>query len=157
GLMGVVELWGNAAEMSQQVHSQAGAPIFPVPTQLLQEVGTVLQIIGSFDANPHKARRQLVLRTAYHSKPMIWLQDTGRRSDGVWTLKHEFDPNFGPLKQSEAKDTLKYMRRLTGEPIRLLTMDQKEDSQGRPIGPLMPYEYYTADGVTVTDGFVEQK
>jgi spore cortex formation protein SpoVR/YcgB (stage V sporulation) len=154
GLMEVVELWGNTAETSQQLHAQAGAPIFPVPTQILQEMGTVLQIVGAFDANPHKARRQLVLRTAYHSKPMIWLMDTGRRSDGVWTLKHEFDENFGPLMQSEARDTLKYFRRLCCEPCRLVTMEQRTDRMGRPSGPPVPYEYFTEDGITVKERFL---
>lgn len=154
GLMEVVELWGNTAETSQQLHAQAGAPIFPVPPQILQEMGTVLQIVGAFDANPHRARRQLVLRTAYHSKPMIWLMDTGRRSDGVWTLKHEFDENFGPLMQSEARDTLKYFRRLCCEPCRLITMEQRTDRMGRPSGPPAPYEYFTEDGITVKERFL---
>ena len=154
GLMGVVELWNNSAETSQQLHAQAGAPIFPVPPQLLQEMATALQIVGAFDANPHKARRQLVLRTAYHSKPQIWLMDTGRRTDGSWTLKHEYDPNFGPLKQGDAKLTLKYFRRLCGEPVRLITMEQKTDRSGRPSGPPVPYEYFTEDGVTVKEKFL---
>ncbi len=154
-LMKVVELWNSIAEKSEEMHAQSGAPMFPVPPQLLQEMATVLQIVGSFDANRHKARRQLVLRTAYHSKPMIYITDIGRRSDGVWTMKHEFDPNFGPLMQSEARDTLKYFRRLCGEPARLLTMDQRTDWQDRPTGPLIPYEYYTADGVTVTEKFLD--
>jgi spore cortex formation protein SpoVR/YcgB (stage V sporulation) len=154
GLMGVVELWMNTAETSQQLHAQAGAPMFPVPPQILQEMGTVLQIVGAFDANPHKARRQLVLRTAYHSKPSIWVVDTGRRSDGVWTLKHEFDENFGPLMQSEARDTLKYFRRLCCEPARLVTMEQRMDRNGRPSGPPVPYEYFTEDGINVKERFL---
>lgn len=154
GLMEVVEVWSNTAETSQQLHAQAGAPIFPVPPQILKEMATVLQIVGAFDANPHKARRQLVMRTAYHSKPSIYIADTGRRSDGVWTLKHEFDPSFGPLMQSEARDTLKYFRRLCCEPVRLVTVEQRTDKFGRPSGPPVPYEYITEDGVTVKERFL---
>lgn len=154
GLMEVVELWMNTAETTAQLHAQGGTPIFPVPPQILKEMGMVLQIVGAFDASPHKARRQLVLRTAYHSKPQIWIMDTGRRSDGVWTLKHEFDENFGPLMQSEARDTLKYFRRLCCEPARLITMEQRTDRQGRPSGPPAPYEYFTEDGITVKERFL---
>ena len=154
GLMQVVELWGNTAETSQQLNAQSGTPVFPVPPNLLQEMGTAIQICAAFDQNPHKARRQLVMRTAYHSKPQIWLMDTGRRTDGSWTLKHEFDPNFGPLLQSEARQTLKYFRRLCSEPVRLITLEQKTDRFGRPEGAPVPYEYFTEDGETVKEKFL---
>ena len=42
-------------------------------------------------------------------------------------MKHEFDENFGPLLQSECRDTLKFFRRLCGMPVRLLTMEQRTD------------------------------
>ena len=150
-MMQIIELWSSTAESSQFFHQQAGGPMFPVAPQTLQTMATALQIVGAFDADKNKARRMIVMRTAYHSKPMIWLVDTGRRSDGVWTLKHEYDENFGPLMQSEARETLKYFRRLCGEPARLITMEQRTDRFGRPSGPPLPFEYFTEDGVTVKE------
>jgi spore cortex formation protein SpoVR/YcgB (stage V sporulation) len=99
----------------------------------------VLQICLGYDQNKHAIRRQLVLRTGARWIPNIYVVDDGRNTDGVLTLKHEFDPTYGPLKPSECRDTLKYFRRLYGRPVRLLTQEVREDRQGNPIGGPVPY------------------
>jgi spore cortex formation protein SpoVR/YcgB (stage V sporulation) len=114
----------------------------------------VLQIVGAYDEDWHAMRKQLVMRTGYNSVPFIELVDTGRHTDGVWTLRHVYNPDFGPLLQSEARETLRYFRLLCGGPCRLLTMEQREDQFGRPIGNPAPFVYFTEDGDTVKEQFV---
>jgi spore cortex formation protein SpoVR/YcgB (stage V sporulation) len=147
-MMQIVQIWMQVQKTSIANRQEMGSPIFPVSEQTLQQMGTVLQIVASFDADKHKARRQLVLRTGYHWMPNIQLVDTGKFSDNSWTLKHEVDENFGPLLQSECSDTLKFFWRLRGtaSPVRLLTNEPKQEN-----GPLEPYEYYTEDGETVKE------
>lgn len=154
GMMGVIETWTNLAGNSQYWRQNIGTPEFPVHESTLQNMSMLLQIIGAFDQDKHSARRQLVMRTGYHSVPNISLVDTGRFSDGVWTIRHEFDPTFGPLLQSEARDTLRHFRFLCGAPCRLLTMEFKTDYYGRPSGDPVPYEYYTEDGDTVKERYL---
>lgn len=149
-----IMLWSEAVETSQSMHQWSGTPLFPIHPQTLQTMGTVVQIVMAFDEDKVKAGRQLAKRTAYRSRPHIELIDTGVRSDGVWTLKHEYDPNFGPLLQSECRDTLKYFRRLCGSPCRLITMEQRQDRFGRPLGNPAPYEYFTEDGSIVKERFL---
>lgn len=150
-MMQIVQIWMQVQKTSLESHQQAGTPIFPVSEQTLKEMGTILQIVAAFDADKHKIRRQLVLRTGYHSVPNIQLVDTGKFSDNSWTLKHVVDENFGPLLQSECRDTLKFFWRLRGtaSPVRLLTMEPKQEK-----GPLEPYEYYTEDGENVKERFL---
>jgi len=150
-MMEVVQTWSQLQETSESYHENGGFPVFPAPAETLQQMGTVIQIVAAFDANKHKARRMLVMRTAYHSMPNITIQDTGKYGDGSWTLKHEFDENFGPLLQSECRDTLKFFRRLCGMPVRLLTMEQRTDARGNPVGKPAPFEYFTEDGETVKE------
>jgi len=150
-LMQVVQIWSQVQETSEQYHEELGQPLFPVPAQTLEHMGTVIQIVAAFDQNKHKARRMIAMRTAYHSLPNITIQDTGKLGDGSWTLKHEFDETFGPLLQSECRDTLMFFRRLCGMPVRLLTMEQRTDARGRPSGPPMPFEYFTEDGEVVKE------
>ncbi|MBK7841421.1 MAG: SpoVR family protein [Candidatus Obscuribacter sp.] len=150
-MMAVIQTWSQVQETSEAYHEELGTPLFPVPAQTLQQMATVIQIVAAFDQNKHKARRMLAMRTAYHSVPNITVQDTGKYTDGVWTLKHEFDPNFGPLMQSEARTTLRYFRRLCGNAVRLLTMEPPVDSRGRPTGPPRPFEYFTEDGDIVKE------
>ena len=151
GLMQVIQTWMQIGEQSQQVGSQLGTPMFPVPEQTLKSMATLIQIIASFDKNKHMMRKNIVMRTSMHGLPNIAIVDTGRFGDGSWTLKHEYDPTFGPLLQSEARDTLKYFRRLCGAPVRLLTMEVKTDDEGNPVGAPFPYEYFTEDGDTVKE------
>lgn len=141
-LMAVVQAWMQQSEMSEYYHQNMGTPVFPVPKALLSHMGQVLQIIMGYDQNKHAIRRQLVLRTGARWLPNIYIVDDGRDTDGVLTLKHEFDPTYGPLLQSECKDTLKMFRRLYGRPVRLFTMEQRTNRQGEPIGPPQPYEYF---------------
>jgi len=154
-LMTIIETWLQAAEMAT-MYSQGGLgnPLFPVAEETLQVIGQVLQIVGAYDTDKHMARKQIVLRTGYHSVPEIYLVDTGRFTDGTWTLKHEYDENFGPLLQSECRDTLKYFRRLCGRPVRLLTMEIRTDWRGNPVGDPVPFEYFTEDGETVKERFL---
>jgi stage V sporulation protein R len=147
-MMQIVQIWMQVQKTSVASRQETGSPIFPVSEQTLQQMGTVLQIVAAFDADKNKARKQLVLRTGYHWMPNIQLVDTGKFSDNLWTLKHEVDENFGPLMQSECKDTLKFFWRLRGtsSPVRLLTLEPKKED-----GPLEPYEYYTEDGENVKE------
>jgi stage V sporulation protein R len=150
-LFQVVQVWSQVQETSESYHEELGQPLFPVPAQTLQHMGTVIQIVAAFDQNKHKARRMIAMRTAYHSLPNITIQDTGKLGDGSWTLKHEFDETFGPLLQSECRDTLKFYRRLCVAPVRLLTMEQRTDARGNPIGKPAPFEYFTEDGEVVKE------
>ena len=150
-LFQVVQVWSQVQETSESYHEELGQPLFPVPAQTLEHMGTVIQIVAAFDQNKHKARRMIAMRTAYHSLPNITIQDTGKLGDGSWTLKHEFDETFGPLLQSECRDTLKFFRRLCGAPVRLLTMEQRTDARGNPIGKPTPFEYFTEDGEVVKE------
>jgi stage V sporulation protein R len=152
-LMGVVQNWMQIQETASFYNEQMGSPLFPVAEQTLQQMGMVLQIVAGFDADKHKARRQLVLRTGYHWVPNIQLMDTGKFGDNSWTLKHEWDENFGPLLQSECRDTLKYFWRIRGSasPVRLLTMEPKTNARGQAVGDPKPYEYYTEDGENVKE------
>lgn len=150
-MMQVIQTWAQIQETSEYYHEELGTPLFPVPGETLKQMATVIQIVAAFDQSKHKARRMLVMRTAYHSVPNITIQDTGKFGDGVWTLKHEYDENFGPLLQSEARLTLRYFRRLCGSSVRLLTMEPPTDPRGRPTGPPRPFEYFTEDGEVVKE------
>jgi len=153
GLAQILGQWSEVQESSEEYHQSMGTPLFPVPAQTLKQIGQVLQTVYSFDQDKHKARRQIVFRTAGHWVPNIQLVDTGKFGDNSWTLLHTFDENFGPLLQSECRDTLKFFWRLRGvaSPVRLLTMEIKTDQRGRPLGPPRPYEYFTEDGENVKE------
>ena len=73
--------------------------------------------------------------------------------DGVIN-SYVYNPDFGPLLQSECRETIRYFRLLCGGPVRLLTMEQREDRFGRPLGDPVPYVYFTEDGDTVKEWFV---
>jgi hypothetical protein len=140
-LLQVVQTWLQEAQMAEMYHENMGTPLFPLPPLILQHIAQVLMLVKSFDRNKHAVRKQLVMRTGAHFLPNIYIEDDGRDTDGVLTLKHDFDPTWGPLLQSECRDTLKYFRRLYGRPVRLLTMEQAADRQGNPVGEPYPYEY----------------
>lgn len=154
GLMAIVQNWQNMAQNSQFWSGNAGLPPFPVSPQLLQMMATVLQIVAAYDEDWRQLRKQLVLRTGYNSVPHIELVDTGRHTDNVWTLRHRYDADFGPLLQSEARETLAYYRLLCGGPVRLLTKEQRTDWWGRPSGEPMDFEYFTEDGDTIKEQFL---
>jgi stage V sporulation protein R len=143
-LMGIIEKWMELAEAGEQM-MQMGMPPFPVPQQTLKTMATIIQIVASFDADRKKFRKMMVMRTGYHSVPVIKIVDGGPLSlndnTGTLTLYHVFDPDFGFLKQSECRDTTKYAVRVWGRPVRLITMEQQEDRFGRPVGQPRPYEY----------------
>jgi len=154
GLMNVVQTWQNAAQNAANWSAGIGTPGFPVSPETLQQMATVLQIVAGFDEDWHGMRKQLIQRTGYNSLPYIELVDTGRHTDGVWTLRHVYNPDFGPLLQSEARETIRYFRLLCGGPVRLLTMEVREDRFGRPMGDPVPFIYFTEDGDTVKEWFV---
>jgi hypothetical protein len=141
-LLKICQVWMQQAEMSEYYHQNMGTPLFPVPPQLVKHIAQVLQIVMAFDQDKRGLQKQLVMRTGAHFLPNIYVEDDGRDTDGVLTLKHDFDPSWGPLLQSECRDTLKFFRRLFGRPVRLYTMEIAQDRQGRPIGDPFPYEYF---------------
>ncbi|MBY0359908.1 MAG: SpoVR family protein [Candidatus Obscuribacterales bacterium] len=147
GLMDVIQNWMNMANWT----SRAGLPPFPVNPGTLQEMAQILQVIEAYDADWQSLRRQLVLRTGYNSVPHVELADSGRHTDGVWTLRHKYDEDFGPLLQSEARETLRYFRLLCGGPCRLLTKEQRYDWWGRPYGDPVDFAYFTEDGDTIKE------
>jgi len=153
-LMELVEKWLQAAQNAANWQQQLGTPQFPVSPQTLQEMGQILQLVEAFDEDWHSLRQQLIRRTGYNSVPYIELVDTGRHTDGVWTLRHVFDSNFGPLLPSECRETIRHFRLLCGGPVRLITKEQREDAFGRPMGDPAPYIYLTEDGDTVKEWFV---
>jgi stage V sporulation protein R len=152
GMMAVVEKWMNLAETAEMMRADLGQPLFPAPSQTLKTMATVLQIVGAFDEDKSKARQMLVLRTGYSQVPVINVIDSGIYTDGSLTLRHEFDENFGPLLQSECKDTVRFVRRLWGRPVRLITKEIQVDRHGRPLGGPLPYEYYCDE-----DGEVKER
>jgi stage V sporulation protein R len=155
GLMAVVEKWAGLAEQTELLRPDLGMPPFPVPMQTLQSMGTVLQIVGSYVENKAKLKQMLLLRTGYASVPIIVVVDSGHFTDGSLTLRHEFDENFGPLLQSECKDTVRYVRRLWGRPVRLLTKEVESDRSGRPLGPPRAYEYFCDEDGEVKERWLE--
>lgn len=154
GLMNVIQTWANVAQQSQELSQQIGNPVFPAPFEVLQTIGTILQIVAGFDQDKAKARQRLVLRTGYSQVPVIKVVDSGLYTDGSLTLLHHFDENFGPLLQSECKDTVRYVRRLWGRPVRLITKEVQTDRFGRPVGEPTPYEYYCDEDGEVKERFL---
>lgn len=141
-LLKICQIWLQEAQMADQYHQEMGTPLFPIPPMLIQHMAQVLQIVKAYDTNKRMLQKQLVRRVGMQFIPNIYVVDDGRDTDHVLTLKHEFDAQWGPLLQSECRDTLKYFRRLWGKPVRLLTMEQRQDRQGNPVGDPFPYEYF---------------
>lgn len=155
GLMAVVEKWSALAEQTELLRPDLGSPPFPVPMQTLQSMGTVLQIVGAYVEDKAKLKQMLLLRTGYASVPIIVVVDSGHFTDGSLTLRQEYDENFGPLMQSECRDTVRYVRRLWGRPVRLLTKEIESDRNGRPLGPPRAFEYYCDEDGEVKERFLE--
>ena len=133
--------------MAEYYHQNMGTPLFPVPPFMIQHMSQVLQIARAYDRDKRMLQKQLVRRHGMSFMPNIYVADDGRNSDQVLTIKHEFDPEWGPLLQSECRDTLKYFGRLwgKGKKVRLMTMEQKADRQGNPVGLPFPFEYLLDD------------
>jgi len=156
-LMEVLQNWANIAQQTQELAEELGNPVFPAPLETLKTIGTILQIVASFDEDKAKARQMLVLRTGYSSVPVIHVVDSGLYTDGSMTLLHIFDENFGPLLQSECKDTVRYVRRLWGRPVRLITKEIETDRFGRPMGEPKPYEYLCDEDGEVKERWLEEE
>jgi spore cortex formation protein SpoVR/YcgB (stage V sporulation) len=149
----VISLWMNQLQTSQWVgqYFGYGAPPFPVSQVTLYQMLQIIQTVASYDADKDEFKRQMLLRTSLFALPNIKNVDTGRENkEGRWTLRHEYDPDFGPLKQGHARETLRFHWRFSG-PVRLLTMEILTDSYGRPWGPPRPYQYFTDNGKTVKE------
>lgn len=149
----VVSLWMNQLQMSQWIGQWFGygAPPFPVSQIVLWQMLQIIQTVAAYDSDKNEFRRQMLLRTSLYALPNIKLVDTGRENNaGMWTLRHEFDADFGPLKEEHARQTLRYHWRFSG-PVRLLTMEILTDMYGRPWGPPRPYQYFTENGKTVKE------
>lgn len=149
----VIQIWMNQLQMSSWIGQWFGygAAPFPVSQVVLWQMLQIVQTVASYDADKNEFKRHMLLRTGLLALPNIKLVDTGRENKTpYWTLRHEFDSDFGPLKQSHARQTLRYFWRFSG-PVRMLTMEILTDAYGRPVGPPRPYEYYTENGKTVKE------
>jgi hypothetical protein len=128
-----------------------GAPPFPASQAVLWQMQQIVQTVAAYDADKNEFKRQMLLRTGLLALPNIKIVDTGRYNNaGRWTLRHEYDPDFGPLKQSHARQVLCHLWRYSG-PVRLLTAEILTDQWGRPWGPPRTYQYSTDNGETVKE------
>jgi hypothetical protein len=148
-----ISVWNNQRNMSGMFRNWwgYGAPGFPVHEQTLGMMLQVIQTVAEWDADKHAFKRQMCLYTDLAFMPDIRTVDSGRFSKtGMYTLRHEYDPDFGPLAQSDARETVRRHWRASG-PVQLLTWEILEDSFGRPFGPPRPYRYFTENGETVKE------
>ena len=119
---------------------------------MLYQMQQIIQTVAAYDQDKHGFKRSMTLRTGLQALPNIKIVDTGRHNNAqMWTLRHEYDPDFGPLKQGYARETLRLFWRLCGDKVRLITMEILTDSYGRPWGPPRPYQYSTDNGKTVKE------
>lgn len=149
-----IQTWYTQVEMSQWIGQWwgYGAPPFPIHPMVLQQMLQIIETVASWDQDKHAYKRQMLLYTDMSFVPNIRLVDTGRFSKtGMWTLRHEYDPDFGPLAQSDCRETLRRFWRFAGQPCQFLTWEQLTDDFGRPWGPPRPYRYYTENGRTVKE------
>lgn len=149
----VVSIWMNQIQMADWLgHFGYGAPRFPVSQSMLYQMQQIIQTVAAYDQDKHGFKRSMTLRTGLQALPNIKIVDTGRHNNAqMWTLRHEYDPDFGPLKQGYARETLRLFWRLCGDKVRLITMEILTDSYGRPWGPPRPYQYSTDNGKTVKE------
>jgi len=148
-----IQVWYNQRQMSETVRQWYGygAPPFPIHEMVLQQMLEIIQTVGEWDADKHAYKRQMLMYTDLSFMPNIRLVDSGRFSKaGMHTLRHEYDPDFGPLAQSDARETLRRYWRFSG-PTQFLTWEILVDDFGRPYGGPRPYRYYTENGVTVKE------
>jgi len=149
----VVSVWMNQIQMADWLGFFGyGAPKFPASQVVLMQMMQIIQTVAAYDQDKHAFKRQMLLRTGLQALPNIKIVDTGRHNNAqTWTLRHEFDPDFGPLRQGYARQTLRYFWRLCGDAVRLLTMEILTDAYGRPWGPPRPYQYSCDNGKTVKE------
>lgn len=149
----VISIWMNQIQMADWLgHFGYGAPRFPVSQPMLYQMMQIIQTVAAYDQDKDAFKRSMLLRTGLQALPNIKIVDTGRYNNAqMWTLRHEYDPDFGPLKQGYARDTLRFFWRLCGDKVRLITMEILTDSYGRPWGPPRPYQYSCEDGITVKE------
>src|SRR5262249_31144124 len=105
-----IQTWFSQAQMSEWIGPWFGygGPAFPIHPFVLQQMLQIIETVASWDQDKHAFRRQMLLSTDLSFLPNIRLVDTGRFSKtGVWTLRHEYDPDFGPLAQSDCRETLR--------------------------------------------------
>lgn len=148
-----ISVWFNQRQMSATVRQWYGygAPPFPIHEMVLQQMLQIIQTVASWDADKHAFKRQMLMYTELAFQPNIRLVDSGRFSKtGMHTLRHEYDPDFGPLAQSDARETLRRYWRFAG-PVQFLTWEILLDDFGRPYGAPRPYRYYTENGDTVKE------
>lgn len=150
----IVNQWMSQSGLDRMAWSCLGygGPPFPIHPMVLYQMLQIIQIAAAYDQDKNEVRRYMLMRTDLTFMPNIRIVDTGKyNKSGTWTLRHEFDPDFGPLKQGYARQTLRNLWRLCGEPVRLLTWEHLTDWWGRPYGPARPYEYSTDNGETVKE------
>jgi spore cortex formation protein SpoVR/YcgB (stage V sporulation) len=142
-MMGVVEVWANAADAAEQAQAALGTPPFPVPLEYLQQMAEMIQLVAAFDADKKTFRQMMVRRTAGMTRPQLYVEDDGSYSDGTLTVRHVYDEALGTLLRAEAIDVLKYVKRLWGgaNKVRLLTKFQDYGDDGKPVGAPYDYEY----------------
>ncbi len=148
-----IQVWLNQKQMSGWLGQWYGfgAPAFPIHEYWLQQMLEIIQTVAEWDADKHAFKRQMLFYTEMAWAPNIRLVDSGRFSKtGMYTLRHEYDPDFGPLAQNDARETLRRHWRFGG-PIQLLTWEILTDYFGRPWGAPRPYRYFTENGITVKE------
>ncbi len=148
-----ISVWLGQADMSTSVRMWYGfgAPPFPVSKTTLGHMLSIVETVAAWDMDKHAFKRQMLNATNLAYIPNISLVDSGRYSKtGFHTLRHELDPEFGPLAQSDARKTLLRAFRFAG-PIQLLTWEIHVDDFGRPFGGPRPHRYFTDNGKTVKE------
>lgn len=148
-----IEVWFNQRQMSGFIGQMYGygAPAFPFHEYMLNQMLQVIQTVAEWDADKDGYKQQMLLYTDLSFAPSIRLVDSGRfNKTGMHTLRHDYDPDFGPLAQNDARETVRRYWRLGG-PVQLLTWELLTDDFGRPVGAPRPYRYYTENGQTVKE------
>jgi spore cortex formation protein SpoVR/YcgB (stage V sporulation) len=148
-----ITVWYQQRQMSGMMRGWFGygAPPFPIHEMVLEQMLQIVQTVAEWDTDKHAYKRQMIMYTDLSFMPNLRLIDSGRFSKaGMYTLRHEYDQDFGPLAQNDARETLRRFWRLGG-PVQLLTWEILVDDFGRPWGPPRPYRYFTDNGDTVKE------
>jgi spore cortex formation protein SpoVR/YcgB (stage V sporulation) len=148
-----ITVWYQQRQMSAQIRQWwgYGAPPFPIHEMVLEQMIQIIQTVAEWDADKHAFKRQMTMYTDLSFMPNLRLVDSGRFSKtGMYTIRHEYDPDFGPLAQNDARETLRRFWRFGG-PVQLLTWEILVDDFGRPWGGPRPYRYFTDNGTTVKE------
>jgi spore cortex formation protein SpoVR/YcgB (stage V sporulation) len=148
-----ITVWYQQRQMSGMMRGWFGygAPPFPIHEMVLEQMLQIVQTVAEYDTDKHAYKRQMIMYTDLSFMPNLRLIDSGRFSKaGMYTIRHEYDQDFGPLAQNDARETLRRFWRLGG-PVQLLTWEILVDDFGRPWGPPRPYRYFTDNGDTVKE------